>query len=111
MNRRNFFKYGIAGLASLFAAPLLSRKGSAFADGKAPLSPTDPVAQSLGYNPDNTKVDVKKWTKKAGADGKTQKCGTCMFFSAVDGKSGNCQIFPNNSVMTNGWCNTWTKKA
>lgn len=111
MNRRNFFKYGITAVASVFLAPLLLKKGSAFAADKAPLTASDPVAQSLGYNPDNTKVDKKKWTKKAGADGKSQKCATCMFFTAIDPKHGNCQIFPNNTVASVGWCNSWTKKA
>ena len=111
MNRRNFFKYGLAAVAS-FVLPALSRNGSlAFGDGKKPLTESDPVAQSLGYKSDNTKIDTKKWTKKAGAEGKAQKCSTCMFFTGIDAKTGNCQIFPNNTVSANGWCNSWTKKA
>ena len=111
MNRRNFFKTGLAAVASLFAFPLLSRSGSAFGADKTPLTATDPVGQSLGYNPDNAKVDSKKWPKKAGPEGKAQKCSNCMFYTAIDGKHGNCQIFPNNTVMSVGWCNSWTKKA
>jgi len=112
IDRRNFFKYGAAAFASLILSPIFSRKGSlAFAGGKPPLSPSDPTAQALGYNPDNRKVDTKKWTKKAGAAGKHQMCKTCQFYTPIDSHHGNCQIFVNNTVMSHGWCNSWTKKA
>ena len=99
MNRRNFFKASIAAVSSLLLFPVLFKKGSAFGADKKPLSAKDPVAQTLGYNPDNTKVDIKKWPKKSGADRALQKCQTCMFFTKIDGTHGNCQIFPNNTVL------------
>lgn len=112
MNRRRFFKYGLTAFATLFFSPILSKKGSlAEAADKPSLSETDPMAQTLGYKKDNTKVDVKKFPKKAAADGKNQKCANCQFYKALAGDHGSCQIFPNNSVLANGWCNTWTKKA
>jgi len=90
----------------------MSRKGSlAFAQEKQPLSESDPTAQDLGYKDDNTKVDIEKFPKKAGAAGKNQKCSTCQFYSAIDAKHGNCQIFVNNTVTANGWCNSWAQKA
>lgn len=112
MNRRSFFKYGLTAAASLLISPILSRKGSlTFADEKKPLSESDPLAQSMGYKNDGAKVDTKKFPKKAGDAGKKQKCSNCQFYTAVDAKHGGCQIFVNNTVMANGWCNSWTQKA
>ena len=112
MDRRSFFKYGSTVVASFFVAPLMSRKGSlAFAQEKQPLSESDPTAQDLGYKEDNTKVDTTKFPKKAGEAGKNQKCSACTFYSAIDAKRGDCQIFVNNTVNSNGWCSNWEKKA
>jgi hypothetical protein len=112
--RRNFFKYGAAAIASLVLAPALRATGSlAFgADAQKPLTEDDTLAKTMGYHKDAKKVDVKKWAKKGGADGKDQSCKSCMFFTAgSDGKTGKCQIFPNNTVNMGGWCNSWAKKT
>jgi hypothetical protein len=108
--RRSFFKYAAAGLAAL--AFTQSRNPLAFADApSAQLSEEDPTAKALGYHKDATKVDPKKWAKRSGKDAKAQKCGTCQFYTAIDKKTGKCQIFPNNTVMEGAWCNSWSKKA
>ena len=116
-SRRGFLKHSFLALAAVFVAPVL-RKGSpklfddAMADGPlAPLSASDPLAMSLGYNPSASKVDLKKWPKKAGPDGKGQKCSSCMLYTAIDGKTGKCQIFQNKTVSASAWCNSWSKKA
>src|SRR5271165_6334379 len=100
-DRRHFFKQFGLSLVSLALAPYVAARArlAAAADGKLPaLSEDDPTAKILGYRPDAAKVDLKKWPKKAGADGKNQKCATCMFFTSIDKTSGKCQIFPNNTV-------------
>jgi hypothetical protein len=112
MNRRNFFRYASTAVTSSFLASLMYRKGSvAFAQEKQPLRESDATAQEFGYKEDNTKVDTTKFPKTAGQAGKNQKCSTCGFYSAIDAKHGNCQIFVNNTVTSNGWCNNWEQKT
>ncbi len=82
----------------------------AAAAGLKPLSEEDPLAKSLGYYKNASKVDAKKWTKRAGPDGKTQFCSNCMFYTPENSSAGKCQIFPANLVTAKGWCNTWAKK-
>ena len=112
MNRRRFFKYASTAVTSSFLAPLMYRTGSvAFAQEKQPLSESDATAQELGYKEDNTKVDTKKFPKKAGEAGKNQHCSVCTHYSAIDAKHGDCQIFVKNTVTSNGWCNNWEQKG
>ena len=112
MNRRSFFKNASNAVDLFWLVPLLYRKGSvAFAKEKPPLSESDSTAQELGYKEDNTKVDTTKFPKKAGEAGKNQKCSLCKFYSAIDAKHGDCMIFVNNTVMANGWCSYWEKRA
>ena len=112
-DRRSFFKYSLLAIGAAVLSPYLKgRTGLAFAGSTLPMLPeTDPTATALGYSSDANKVDKKKWAKKAGPDGASQKCNTCMFYTGTDKKAGKCQIFPNNSVAAGGWCNSWSKKA
>lgn len=112
-DRRSFFKYAIAAVGTTLLSPYFRGTGGfAMADAALPLlKESDPTATALGYAYEASKVDKKKWTKKAGPDGPAQKCSSCMFFTGSDKKSGKCQIFPNNVVASGGWCNSWTKKA
>lgn len=85
---------------------------SADAPKAPPLSESDPQAVALGYAADVKKVDLKKWPKRAGADGAKQFCYNCQFYQNVSGdpkasKSAPCQIFAGKSVAAKGWCNTW----
>ncbi len=109
--RRQFFKKVALGLGSmaLFSkwSPLVSK--TAFA--AETLSESDPLAVSLGYVANATKTDVKKFPKRASADGKTQFCDNCMFYQKTDAKQGGCQIFQNKLVAAKGWCNSWAKKV
>jgi hypothetical protein len=71
----------------------------------------DPVAKALGYFPDATKVDTVKYPKRAGADGATQFCHTCLQFTATSDDWGTCKVIPGKRVAAAGWCNVWVKKA
>ena len=100
MTRRNALKAGGAALATLIIART--------AHAEAPmLSPKDPTAMALGYYEDATKVDLNKWTKKAGPGGDKQLCSNCSLYSSVDATNGNCSIFPGKQVAGGGWCNAW----
>ena len=116
MNRRSFFRTGMALAASWVLQPLLFRRGSiAWAAKPAPERPvlkmTDPEAKKNGYNYDAMLVDTKKWKKKAGPDGDRQQCINCSRYTAIDTNHGNCDVFPKNTVNWNGWCNSWEKKT
>ena len=114
-DRRRFLKTFLFAGASALVLPALQRKdmflSALGAEKLEALSPTDPMAQALGYYEDASKVDTKKWPKKAGPDGKTQLCDNCMFYTSADKKRGKCQIFANKTVAAKGWCNSWAKKA
>lgn len=69
---------------------------------------TDPMAVSLGYKDDTTKVDEKKFPKHAA----TQKCNNCQLYQgAATDALGGCPLFAGKQVAGNGWCSAWTKKA
>ncbi len=87
-----------------------SNSAPAAAAGPKPLSEEDPVAQSLGYKHDATKVDTAKFPKRAGAEGAKQLCSNCQFFKGGEGEWGTCQILAAGAVNKNGWCNSWGAK-
>lgn len=114
-SRREFLKFsglGLIGAAALGTLSLRSLPADAQA-AKLPLvTEADPMAKSLGYNPDATKVDIKKWAKRAPPAGKEQFCRTCILFNggkATTEKEAPCALFAGKAVLANGWCNSWAK--
>jgi hypothetical protein len=93
---------------SLIFVPLLvtSAVAIARADGLPPLDATDPVAQSLGFVPDLSKVTASA-TFKPG-----QHCGFCMQFQGKpsDATAG-CSIFAGHSVPSRGWCSAFAQRS
>ena len=93
-------------IASAVGAP------QAFAADPGPVNPKDKMSVDLGYVVDATKVDTKKWSKRAGAEGAKQFCYNCMFYQAKgDAKTSKvapCQIFAGKTVPAKAWCNSWT---
>ena len=122
-SRRSFLKKSLLAVgATPFAAQLLTSK--AFADGHGKkkyvlLEESDPQGKALGYYKDATKVDTKKFSKRATpAAKKDQWCDTCQLYKKVGeegGKEiGTCTLFmaPKlRHVYAKGWCNSWVKKA
>lgn len=117
-NRRDFLKK--SGIGLFFSLPLalaanqlvFRRAAQAQKDEKlVMIKPTDPTAQALGYYEEASKVDTKKWPKRAGAEGAKQFCYNCLFYQ-VKGepkktKAGPCTIFGGKGVAAMGWCNSW----
>jgi hypothetical protein len=104
-SRRSFLTLAAAtGSASLLGL----RPGLAPAQAAEHVSVTDPLAVSLGYVEDATKVDQKKFaTYKPG-----QKCSGCRFYQGTAGQAyGPCQIFANKAVNANGWCVSFNAKT
>jgi hypothetical protein len=67
----------------------------------------DPLAKSLGYTTDSSKVDEKANPTHKPA----QKCANCLQFQgkAAD-PQGQCNLFPGKNVVGNGWCKVWVQK-
>ena len=67
----------------------------------------DPVAKSLKYNPDTTKVD-KKDVIKGKTHAPSQNCANCASYVK---ESKTCMMFPSKCTVTEqGWCNGWSEK-
>lgn len=108
-SRRSF----LATAAVAASAALLGmRPRSAQAAGESlpHLSESDPLAKSLGYQSNATKVDKSKFpTYKAG-----DRCGECRFFQGTAGQKsgyGGCQIFAGYSVSADGWCASFNARS
>lgn len=123
-SRRGFLKQ--LSLGTLLALPAALTFGRIFsAQAQAPkaggklemVDPKNPQAQALGYVADASKVNTKKWPKRAGADGAKQFCHNCQFYIVDKGADPSkvpvapCQILMNKGVAGKGWCNTWVKRA
>jgi hypothetical protein len=104
-SRRAIVKGGLIAGAVIPALGLVGN--SAFAADLTPLDPNDPVAKSLGFVNDSTKVDAKANPTHTAA----QKCGTCAQFGGKPGEArGPCNVFVGHTVPQGGWCKVWAKK-
>ncbi len=104
LDRRTMLKAALLGAASV---PLMMRAQNAQAAAQPLVDGSDPVAKSLGYVADTTKVSAaENPTHKA-----EQKCGNCVQFQgkATD-KQGACNLFPGKDVAGPGWCKVWAQK-
>lgn len=102
INRRTILIHGATAVALVITA-----QGAAQAAGPK-VEETDPMAVSLGYKEDTTKVDDKKFPKHTAA----QNCAGCQLFQgAPKDAMGGCALFGAKQVAGNGWCSAWTKKA
>lgn len=100
-NRRDFMRHSLLGLAALpLGAGVLSQR--AFAQELPRLDPQDPQAKALNY--------VENAAEASGhpAYEEGEHCANCMFFQEANA---NCQLFPQNSVEPEGWCQSWTQQA
>ncbi len=77
------------------------------------VSEKDPTAKALGFTLDASKVDLKKWPKRAGAEGAKQFCWNCALYQAKDAKdpkkdaTAACLILAGKKVKATSWCNSW----
>lgn len=102
ISRRAIVKTG------LFAVPVLGLAArEADAAALTPLDPSDPLAKSLGFMTDASKVDASaNPTYKSG-----QKCSTCAQYQGKAGEAtAACTIFAGHTVPQGGWCKVWAQK-
>jgi hypothetical protein len=94
-------------IASLGAASSLALARQAVA---APdkVSESDPLAVSMDYHIDASKMDKAKESKYTPGE----ECGNCQLFQGKAGEDwGPCPIFGGKLVHHDGWCKAYTKKA
>jgi High potential iron-sulfur protein len=105
ISRRTVVKAGLMAGAVVPVFGLTARDARAAA--LTPLDPTDPLAKSLNFSNDSTKVDAHaNPTYKP-----TQKCGNCAQFQGKPGDAqAACTIFPGHTVPVGGWCKVWAQK-
>ncbi len=103
MPRRKFIQLS----AVAAAAPLVYRARPAEAQDLPKLSVDDPMAQSLNYVNDASKVDPADRPNPA----PEQQCSNCALVQGEEGEWRQCQIFPGKLVNANGWCSVWAPKA
>lgn len=74
----------------------------------AKLEESDPMAGSLGYKHDASKVDSKKFTSYAAG----HNCANCQLYQgkAADAWAA-CAAVGGKLVNGKGWCAAWLKKA
>ncbi len=113
--RRDFLSQLGVGLALALPVTLITQ---AFLGKKAFASDDmadekDPVAMAIGYTCPASKVDIKKWPKRAGADGAQQFCWNCVLYQAKDPKNPKadakapCPLLAMKNVLADCWCNSW----
>jgi hypothetical protein len=115
-SRREFLKKSVLSLGAIGLISKISSPKHAFAQTTV-VDEASPTAAALGYKHDATLVDIVKFPKRAGDQGKKQLCSNCMFYSqggqSVAGQSGlwgKCTLFPTALVAEEGWCNSWAIK-
>ncbi len=110
-SRRNFLAQA-ALVVPIVSASQVLLSNMAFAADEL-VSEKDPVATALGFATDATKVDKKKFPKRAGPEGAKQFCWNCALYQAKDPKSPKadataaCPLFAGKKVKQTSWCNSW----
>jgi hypothetical protein len=105
ISRRVIVKTGLGAALGFPALGLMVRHAQAASP--TPLDPSDPLAKSLNFVTDASKVNATaNPTYKS-----TQRCGNCAQFQ---GKAGDtaapCTIFAGHTVPQGGWCKVWAAK-
>ena len=105
ISRRELMKSGLLAGA---LAPVIALVGNdARAAELTPLDPNDPLAKSLNFTADASKVSASaNPTFKAG-----QKCATCAQYQGKAGEAtAACTIFAGHTVPAGGWCKVWAQR-
>jgi hypothetical protein len=107
ITRRAVIKSGLLAGTLVPVLGLIGNPASATPD-LSPLDPKDPMAVTLGFCNDSTKVDAAANPPYAAE----QKCANCQQFQGKprDGRGG-CVLFPGKSVPAAGWCKVWRKMS
>lgn len=93
MKRRDFIKLSAAAAgAAVIPARLVHAE-----DEKPMLATDDPQAEALEY------------TESSEVDG--ERCNNCIHATGdLSADAFGCNLFPNNRVAAEGWCNVWAER-
>ena len=92
--------------------PAMEKPAAAAPADMPKLSESDPVAMSLGYKHDASKVDLSKHPRRGEPGAENQHCKNCVLYQGKAGDEwGGCSIFAGKLVNANGWCATYAPKA
>lgn len=106
ITRRAAIKGGVMAGAAVSALGLIGNSPSMAAD-LPPLDPKDPMAVTLGFVNDASKVDAAANPRYAPG----QTCANCQQFQGEMGSArGGCVLFAGKSVPAAGWCKVWRQK-
>jgi High potential iron-sulfur protein len=107
LSRRAIVKTGLLAGLSVPVLGLTTPEARAAAAGLTPLDPSDPLAKSLNFTTDASKVDASaNPTYKP-----TQKCANCAQYQGKAGEAtAACTIFAGHTVPQGGWCKVWAQK-
>jgi hypothetical protein len=104
-SRRQLLQGALVGLAAVPAVTLIARDASAV----DAVPESDPMARSIGYVTDASKVNAKTSpTYKPG-----QQCANCYQYKAAKAGAGEgaCTILGGRLVKAGGWCKVWVPKS
>ncbi len=113
ISRRNFLAKAALAVPITSASQLIFSQKAFAADEM--VSEKDPTAKALGFATDASKVDIKKFPKRAGAEGAKQFCWSCALYQAKDTKNPKadatapCLILSGKKVKQTSWCNSWAQ--
>jgi High potential iron-sulfur protein len=105
-SRRELMKSGLLAGA---LAPVIALVGNDVRAAElTPLDPNDPLAKSLSFMTDASKVSASaNPTFKAG-----QRCATCAQYQGKPGDAtAACTIFAGHTVPAGGWCKVWAQRT
>lgn len=92
--------------AALVSPAALAGCATIAGTGEQRLRAEDPVARSLLYVPDTTKVPTGN--PLAARHEPTQRCAGCIHLRGNAGDTWRpCPVFPARLVNANGWCSVW----
>ena len=102
--RRDFIKCALVSAAVVPAFGVAAARAASL----PLLDPTDPVAQSLGFVLDASKVTTSaNPTFKPG-----QHCGVCTQYQGKPSEAtAGCSIYAGHSVPVGGWCGAFAQRT
>lgn len=102
LQRRKFLRILTVGTALVPISGLLLRNPALAQQEK--LSEDDPLAKSLNYSHDATKVTVKQREED-------QFCNNCQLLQGDEGAWRPCLAYASKLVNENGWCSAYVRKT
>ncbi len=125
MKRRDFLKFFFTASIGFFilktpfsfakqtnGASQPKKKSVPLPEGQNEVPLTDAVAQAIGYKPDISLLDKKRFAHRF--DNPKEKdhfCHNCALYTSVNEGWGKCTMMTSGLVNANGWCGSYSAKS